>query len=300
MASATAITLAGSRRSLFAQNPADPTMRPRPANPRHPRDPTNPTNPASPAKSSSPPIECWWKTDRSAVRVGENFTLTLTCAVLDTERVKVVVDESGLAPSALHLVPFDIVGGERFRDILNAPRRFFQYQYTMRVLGRRVLRQGDHAAEIADQLSRAELAAGRRRAAGTRSAVLAGAGADSRAVARACRRGRYPRHAGRHVRRRRRAAVPVESAADSRGRRVRAGRADGGDAGRARGGEAACDDGDAAADDVAGRRAARGVARARCRAGGEPARRLERRSCRPRGGGAAPCRRGRAVASRQS
>ena len=69
------------------------------------------------------------------MRVGEQFTLTLTCAVLDTERVKVVVDESGLAPSALHLVPFDIVGGERFRDILNAPRRFFQYQYVMRVLG---------------------------------------------------------------------------------------------------------------------------------------------------------------------
>ena len=82
-----------------------------------------------------PPIECWWKTDRSAVRVGETFLLTLTCAVLDTERVKVVVDESALAPSALHLVPFDIVGGQRFRDILNAPRRFFQYQYTMRVLG---------------------------------------------------------------------------------------------------------------------------------------------------------------------
>jgi hypothetical protein len=84
---------------------------------------------------AAPPIECWWKTDRSAVRVGETFSLTLTCAVLDTERVKVVVDESALAPSALHLVPFDIVGGERFRDIMNAPRRFFQYQYTMRVLG---------------------------------------------------------------------------------------------------------------------------------------------------------------------
>jgi hypothetical protein len=91
--------------------------------------------PANVAAVIAPPIECWWKTDRSAVRVGENFTLTLTCAVLDTERVKVVVDETGLAPSALHLVPFDIVGGERFRDILNAPRRFFQYQYVMRVLG---------------------------------------------------------------------------------------------------------------------------------------------------------------------
>ena len=118
--------------SLRGQNPADPTMRPRPANP---TTPTRPGTPATATEVVAPPIECWWKTDRSAVRVGENFTLTLTCAVLDTERVKVVVDESGLAPSALHLVPFDIVGGERFRDILNAPRRFFQYQYVMRVLG---------------------------------------------------------------------------------------------------------------------------------------------------------------------
>jgi len=94
-----------------------------------------PTRPAAAGEASVPPIECWWKTDRSAVRVGEKFLLTLTCAVLDTERVKVVVDESALAPSALHLVPFDIVGGERFRDIMNAPRRFFQYQYSMRVLG---------------------------------------------------------------------------------------------------------------------------------------------------------------------
>jgi hypothetical protein len=112
--------------SLSSQNVTDPTLRPRAA---------NPTNPANPAELAMPPIECWWKTDRSAVRVGEPFALTLTCAVLDTERVKVVVDESGLAPSALHLTPFDIVGGQRFRDIQNAPRRFFQYQYSMRVLG---------------------------------------------------------------------------------------------------------------------------------------------------------------------
>jgi hypothetical protein len=61
--------------------------------------------------------------------------MTLTCAVLDTDRVRVIVDESALAPTALHLVPFDIIDGQRFRDIQNAPRRFFQYQYTMRVLG---------------------------------------------------------------------------------------------------------------------------------------------------------------------
>lgn len=120
---------------LFSQAVTDPTLRPRPTNPTNPTNRTSPTNPASPAEVALPPIECWWKTDRSAVRVGENFTLTMTCAVLDMERVKVVVDESGLAPSALHLVPFDIVGGERFRDIVNGPRRFFQYQYRMRVLG---------------------------------------------------------------------------------------------------------------------------------------------------------------------
>jgi hypothetical protein len=97
-------------------------------------------SPRAQVKPSTPemsvaPIECWWKTDRSAVRVGERFSLTLTCAVLDTEKVKVVVDESSLAPSALHLVPFEIVEGQRFRDIFYSPRKFFQYQYTMRVLG---------------------------------------------------------------------------------------------------------------------------------------------------------------------
>jgi hypothetical protein len=89
----------------------------------------------SPTEVALAPIECWWKTDRSAIRVGEQFQLTLTCAVVDTDKVKVVVDESSLDPTALHLVPFEIVRGQRFRDIVNSPRRFFQYQYTMRVLG---------------------------------------------------------------------------------------------------------------------------------------------------------------------
>ncbi len=93
------------------------------------------TNPTNPIDVPVAPIECWWKTDHNAVRVGETFRLTLTCAVLATERASVVVDESSLDPSALHLTPFEIVGGQRFRDILNAPRKFFQYQYTMRVLG---------------------------------------------------------------------------------------------------------------------------------------------------------------------
>ncbi len=124
--------LAGQTNQTNQTNPTNPTN---PTNSTNSTNSTNRPNPTPANEVAVPPIECWWKTDRSAVRVGEQFALTLTCAVLDTERVRVVVDESALAPSALHLVPFDIVNGERFRDIRNAPRRFFQYQYTMRVLG---------------------------------------------------------------------------------------------------------------------------------------------------------------------
>jgi hypothetical protein len=113
---------------VFAQA-ADPTRPPRPV------PAPRPVSAAQPGEVQVSPIECWWKTDRSAVSVGEQFHLTLTCAVLATERVSVVVDETSLEPSALHLTPFEIVGGRRFRDILNAPRKFFQYEYTMRILG---------------------------------------------------------------------------------------------------------------------------------------------------------------------
>ena len=128
-------------------NPPAPPRRSGAANPTNSTNQTNPTNPTNPTNLTPilnrpagtdvavPPIECWWKTDRSAVTIGQNFQLTLTCAVLATERVSVVVDESSLEPSALHLTPFEIVGGQRFREILNSPRKFFQYQYTMRVLG---------------------------------------------------------------------------------------------------------------------------------------------------------------------
>ena len=129
---AVAIALAVLAPASFAGQPGNQTNRPNPTNP---TNPTNPRNVTSVGDVSAPPIECWWKTDRNAVRVGETFLLTLTCAVLDTERVKVVVDESSLDPAALHLTPFEVVGGQRFRDIPNTPRRFFQYQYTVRALG---------------------------------------------------------------------------------------------------------------------------------------------------------------------
>jgi len=55
--------------SLIAQNPADPTLRPRPA--QVPARSAPPAVPANPGEVVAQPIECWWKTDRSAVRVGD-------------------------------------------------------------------------------------------------------------------------------------------------------------------------------------------------------------------------------------
>ena len=55
-------------------------------------------------------MNCWWKTDKSAVHVGEPFGLTLTCRVMDTERAAVVPNVSDIEPTAIQLTPFDVVG----------------------------------------------------------------------------------------------------------------------------------------------------------------------------------------------
>jgi hypothetical protein len=81
------------------------------------------------------PIACWWRTDRSAVQIGEQFTLTLTCSVSETSDVRVVTDRDRLDPAALDLAPFEIMGGTRHDDIQSPPRRYFKYSYTLRLFG---------------------------------------------------------------------------------------------------------------------------------------------------------------------
>ena len=80
------------------------------------------------------PLRCWWRASSSAVRIGETFGLTLTCAALDSEAIRVVPDESRLAGSAIALAPFEIVGSTHPRDLHNGQRRFFQYAYTLRII----------------------------------------------------------------------------------------------------------------------------------------------------------------------
>ncbi len=80
------------------------------------------------------PLRCWWRTSSSAIRTGETFDLTLTCAALDSAAIQVVPDESRLAGSAIALTPFEIVGSMHPRDLHNGQRRFFQYAYTLRII----------------------------------------------------------------------------------------------------------------------------------------------------------------------
>jgi hypothetical protein len=81
------------------------------------------------------PIRCWWKTDRTAIRIGERFTLALTCGVVETSSVKVVPTLTQIDPGAIQLTPFEVVGGRRGDDVVAPPWRYVQYEYTLRLLG---------------------------------------------------------------------------------------------------------------------------------------------------------------------
>ena len=81
------------------------------------------------------PLQCWWRTSAGAVRVGEPFTVVLTCAVLETADVKVVPDQSKLEPSVVQFAPFEVNGGSHGADLRTEDRRFFQYEYRLRVIG---------------------------------------------------------------------------------------------------------------------------------------------------------------------
>jgi hypothetical protein len=87
-----------------------------------------------PGESATDPIKCWWKTDRTAVRVGERFKLVLTCAVIESTATTVVPAVNQLEPGAIILTPFEAVSGIRREDVVVAPWRYLQYEYEMRLL----------------------------------------------------------------------------------------------------------------------------------------------------------------------
>ena len=81
------------------------------------------------------PLQCWWRTSAGAVRVGEPFTVVLTCAVLETEDAKVVIDQTRLEPTVVQFAPFEVLpGGGHGADLRTDQRRFFQYEYRLRLI----------------------------------------------------------------------------------------------------------------------------------------------------------------------
>jgi hypothetical protein len=83
--------------------------------------------PAAAQTEKTDPIQCWWRTSTGAVRVGETFSLVLTCAVVENDAAKVVVDQAKLEPSVIQLAPFEVVtGSSHGADLRTGDRRFFQ------------------------------------------------------------------------------------------------------------------------------------------------------------------------------
>ncbi|MCC7126410.1 MAG: hypothetical protein IT178_16290 [Acidobacteria bacterium] len=116
----TAIVCAGMSTTVLAQRPLE----------------TGPQGPAAGTGSTVEvaPIRCWWRSSVGAIVVGEPFDVRLTCAVLESESVQVVPDETRLAASGVQLPPFEILGGEHPADTHAGMRRFFQYRYTLRLV----------------------------------------------------------------------------------------------------------------------------------------------------------------------
>ena len=81
------------------------------------------------------PIACWWRASASAVRVGEEFTLVLTCSMLETETTTVVADRSRLDPQVIQLQPFEVIDGPQAAESQTISSRFLQYEYTLQYIG---------------------------------------------------------------------------------------------------------------------------------------------------------------------
>lgn len=90
------------------------------------------------------PLTCWWRTSSGSVRIGEPFTVVLTCAAVETASTRVVPDQSRLDASVLQLPPFEVLGGRRADDLRTVGQRFIQYDYTLRLIA-----EGAFARDVA-------------------------------------------------------------------------------------------------------------------------------------------------------
>ena len=87
-----------------------------------------------PGEVETDPIKCWWKADRTAVRVGERFVVVLTCGVIETGPVRVVPAVNQLEAGAIQVTPFEVVSGTRRDDVVAPPWRYLQFEYEVRLM----------------------------------------------------------------------------------------------------------------------------------------------------------------------
>ena len=80
-------------------------------------------------------IQCWRRVGKNAVYVGEHFDMVLTCSVVDADAARTVPDLAWLEPETLTVSPFEVLEGQRYGDIVRGPRTFFQYRYTLQIIG---------------------------------------------------------------------------------------------------------------------------------------------------------------------
>jgi hypothetical protein len=87
-----------------------------------------------PSLSASEPLQCWLRTSTRAVRVGEVFSVVITCALLNGDSTIVVADETRLDSSAIQLPPFDVIRATHAAGLEAGHHRFFQYEYDVRLI----------------------------------------------------------------------------------------------------------------------------------------------------------------------
>jgi hypothetical protein len=87
------------------------------------------------------PIRCWRQATSGAVTIGESFRVILTCAVFESTDAQVVPDESRLNLASIQMAPFEIIGGTHPPDVRRGGRRFFQYEYDVRIISRDAIGQ---------------------------------------------------------------------------------------------------------------------------------------------------------------
>jgi hypothetical protein len=89
---------------------------------------------ADDATFESEPLRCWLKSTKTSVHVGEQFNVALTCAVVETTHTVVVPDVSQMEPASIQMAPFEVLSGRRHPDIKQGLWRYFQYEYTVRLI----------------------------------------------------------------------------------------------------------------------------------------------------------------------